>query len=74
MPALTNSEVLEKLLQIRDDYLASGKLMMKNVTDREGSTIFYRSLDDLNGYISKYTELAKNESGAGYSARIFLYA
>jgi len=50
----TNQQVLEKLQEIRDVYLNSGTLMQKNITTDVGSTIFYRSLEDIESYIQIY--------------------
>ena len=71
--ALTNQQVLDKLLDIRDNYLISGVLMQKNITTDEGSSIFYRSLDDLESYIQVYQAKVDAES-ASFNRRGYLYA
>lgn len=60
--AFTNQQILDQLYSIRDEFLFSGNLLKKNITTPDGSTIFYRDLDDLNGYITTYSELVAAEN------------
>jgi len=69
----TNQQVLEKLQEIRDVYLNSGTLMQKNITTDVGSTIFYRSLEDIESYIQIYQAKVDAEL-ASFNPRGYWYA
>lgn len=72
--AYTNIEFLGKLYEIRDEWIKSGKVMQKNITTSDGSSIFFRDLDQLNSWIESYeAKVANDESGNGYSARVYLH-
>lgn len=67
---MTITEILDKLYSERDAFLNSGKLMQKNLSDKDGFTIFYRGLDDLERLIAYY----ENRQAYDEGGRIGLYA
>lgn len=74
MSALTNQEVLNRLLEIRDKHLSSGDFMKKNYTNPDGVTIFFRNLEELNGHINYYQDLVKRDAGEKeFINRIYYY-
>ena len=60
---MTNLQMLTALLNIRDDYVKSGRFLEKNFTVKDGDTIFLRSPDDLEAYISLYRSRADSDAG-----------
>jgi hypothetical protein len=63
---MSNLQMYTALLNIRDDYVKSGKFMEKNWTSKDGDTIFLRSPDDLEAYINTYK--ARVDADAGLSS------
>ena len=70
---MTNQQVLDKLLDIRDEFLNKGKLMQKSITTPEGSSIFYRSLEDIESYINIYKAKVDSDN-ASFDPRGYIHA
>lgn len=72
--ALTNQQILDKLLEVQAEFISSGNLMKKNITTPEGSTIFFHSFEELEGWINLYqSKVAADNGNGGYFTRMFIY-
>lgn len=75
MANYTNQQVLDKLIEVRDKFLDDGKLMQKNITTPDGSSIFYRSIEELEEFIAIYQEKVQKDNGSsGYYTWVGFYA
>lgn len=62
---MTNQEVLEELLKQRDIFIKSGNFTKKNITNKDGDTIFFRTLEDIESLIELYRMKVAQENGTG---------
>lgn len=60
---MTNQQVVDTLLDIRDKWLTSGDYMKRNFTTPEGVTIFFKDLPDVENQITHYRNLVNLENG-----------
>lgn len=71
---MNEQAILDELRNQRDIFINSGNFTKKSIVTKDGDTIFFRSLEDIEKMIDLYrTKLNQANGGAGRLLRVKCY-